>query len=186
MPMLAGLIKGTRHVGWALVLFGVVAALAPLATGTAVMIVIGLALLAGAALLGLFGMRAREVGIGWSPLVLAAVAALVGVVLVFNPSTGLSIVRLLLMAYFLLSGLSEIATAWELRGEDGWVWMLFAGVVSLLALTSLWSGWPVSGAHAVGLLVGINLASLGWAVVQIARRLDAVGDRLAGVRARLR
>jgi uncharacterized membrane protein HdeD (DUF308 family) len=184
--MLSGLIKGTHHVGWALVGFGLIAALAPLAAGTAVMVVVGLVLLAAAALLGWFGLRAREAGVGPTPLVVAGLAALVGLVLVFNPSSGLSIVRLLLLGYFLLSGASELLTAWELRGEEGWVWMLVAGAVSLLAATALWTNWPISGAHAVGLLVGVNLASVGWAVVRVARRLDAAGQRVAAVRARLR
>jgi uncharacterized membrane protein HdeD (DUF308 family) len=184
--MLDGLIRGTHHVGWALVAFGLLAAVAPMATGTAVMMIVGLALLAAAALLGWFGMRAREVGIGPTPLIVAAVAALVGLVLLFNPSTGMAVVRFLLIVYFLLSGVSEILTAWALRGDEGWGWMLGAGVVSVLASTALWTNWPISGAHAIGLLVGANLASVGWAVVQVARRMDAAGQRLATVRARLR
>lgn len=184
--MLAGLIKGTHHVGWALVVFGLIAALAPVAAGTGVMVVVGLALLAAAALLGWFGMRAREAGVGPTPMIVAVLAAVVGLVLVFNPSAGLSIVRLLLIAYFLLSGVSELLTAWTLRGEEGWGWMLLAGAVSLLAATALWTNWPISGAQAVGLLIGANLISVGWAVVQVARRLDAVGERMTAIRARIR
>jgi len=184
--MLAGLIKGAHTVGWALVLSGVVAALAPMATGTVVMMVVGAVLLVAAALLAWFGLRAREIGVGPTPLVVALMTALVGLVLLINPSSGLSVVRFLLIPYFLLSGVSELVTAWELRGEEGWGWMLLAGLVSLLALTALWGEWPVSGARAVGLLVGLNLASVGWAVIRIARRLDAAGDRLATLATRLR
>jgi uncharacterized membrane protein HdeD (DUF308 family) len=64
--------------------------------------------------------------------------------------------------------------------------MLASGVVSILAGSALWANWPISGARALGLFVGLKLASTGWAVVRLSRRLDSVGDRVAAVRARLR
>jgi uncharacterized membrane protein HdeD (DUF308 family) len=185
--ILGGLVKGAHHVGWALVILGVVAALAPVATGATVVVVIGLVLLAAAALIGSWGLRAREAGKGSTGLVIAALAAIAGLVLVVQPTAGLSLVRLLLIGYFLLSGAAEIATAWELRSsEDDWSSMLASGVVSILAGSALWANWPISGARALGLFVGLKLASTGWAVVRLSRRLDSVGDRVAAVRARLR
>ncbi len=62
--------------------------------------------------------------------------------------------------------------------------MLGAGVVSLFAAYVLWTNWPISGARAIGLVVGVNLVSIGWAVVRLSRRLDTIGDRVAAVRAR--
>ena len=185
--MLGGLVKGTYYVGWGLVILGLVAALAPVATGATVVVVIGLVLLAAAALIGSWGLRAGEAGNGSTGLVIAALAAIAGLVLVVQPTAGLSLVRLLLIGYFLLSGAAEIATAWELRSsEDDWSSMLASGVVSILAGSALWADWPISGARALGLFVGLKLASTGWAVVRLSRRLDSVGDRVAAVRARLR
>jgi hypothetical protein len=46
--------------------------------------------------------------------------------------------------------------------------------------------WPISGARAIGLLLGAKLATVGWAVTRLSRRLDAAGDRVAAVRSRLR
>ena len=185
--MLGALAKGTHRVGWALVILGVLAALAPVATGAAMVVVIGLVLLAAAALIGLWGWQAREAGKGNTGLVVAALAAIAGLVLVVQPTAGLSLVRLLLIGYFLLSGAAEIATAWELRSsEDNWTWMLASGVVSILVAIALWANWPISGARAIGLFLGVKLASVGWAVVRLSRRLDSVGDRAAALRARLR
>ena len=185
--ILGGLIKGTHRVGWGLVILGLVAALAPIATGAALVVVIGLVLLAAGALVGLWGVRAREAGKGSTGLIIAALAAIAGLVLVIQPTAGLSLVRVLLIGYFLLSGAAEIATAWELRSsEDDWSSMLASGAISILVGGALWANWPISGARAIGLLVGVKLASVGWAVARLARRLDSVGDRVAGVRARFR
>jgi uncharacterized membrane protein HdeD (DUF308 family) len=185
--MLGGLVKATHYVGWGLVVLGLIAALAPVATGATVVVVIGLVLLAAAALIGSWGLRAREAGKGSTGLVIAALAAIAGLVLVVQPTAGLSLVRLLLIGYFLLSGAAEIATAWELRSsKDDWGSMLASGVVSILAGSALWANWPISGARALGLFVGLKLASTGWAVVRLSRRLDSVGDRVAAVRARPR
>jgi uncharacterized membrane protein HdeD (DUF308 family) len=64
--------------------------------------------------------------------------------------------------------------------------MLASGVVSILAGWCLWTDWPISGARAIGLFVGVKLAAVGAAVVRASRGLDAVGDRLTAVRERLR
>jgi uncharacterized membrane protein HdeD (DUF308 family) len=107
--------------------------------------------------------------------------------LVVQPTAGLSLVRLLLIGYLLLSGAAEIATGWELRSSgDDWSPMVASGVVSILVGIALWADWPISGARAIGLFVGVKLASVGWAVVRLSRRLDSVGDRIAEIRERLR
>jgi uncharacterized membrane protein HdeD (DUF308 family) len=183
--ILGGLIKGTHRAGWGLVILGLVAALAPIATGATLVVVIGLVLLAAASLIGLWGLRAREAGRGTTGLVIAALAAIAGLVLVVQPTAGLSLVRVLLIGYFLLSGVGEIAAAWGLRSsEDDWSSMLASGAISILVGGALWADWPISGARAIGLFVGVKLASVGWAIVRMARRLDSVGDRVAARRER--
>jgi uncharacterized membrane protein HdeD (DUF308 family) len=184
--LLGGLVTGTNRVGWALVILGLVAALAPIAAGAAVIVVIGLVLLVAAALMGLWGMRAREAGRGNAGLVVAVLAAIAGLVLVFEPTAGLSLVRLLLVAWLVLSGAAEVAAAWGLRSDDDWTSMLASGVVSILMGAALWADWPISGARAIGVFVGVKLASIGGAVVRVSRRLDAAGDRVADLRERLR
>jgi uncharacterized membrane protein HdeD (DUF308 family) len=180
------LMRGTHLVGWALVVLGVVSALAPLALGTAIAVTIGLVLLAAGALIVFFGLRARAAGRGNLGLVIGAVTALGGLVLVIQPGAGLWVVRAVLIAYFLASGLSEVAMAWEQRAEEEWGWMLLGGLVSVASAMVLWTNWPISGARAIGLVVGVQLVSIGWAIVRFSRRLDAVGERVARLRDRLR
>ncbi len=184
--LMQSVMAGTRLIGWTLVALGVISAVAPRATGAAIAIVIGLVLLAAGALIVFFGLRARAAGRGNLGIVIGAVTALCGLVLATQPGAGLWVVSIVLIAYFLISGASELAMAWELRPEAEWGWMLLGGLVSVASAVILWTDWPISGARAIGLVVGAKLVSIGWAIVRFHARLDAVGERVAGLRARLR
>jgi uncharacterized membrane protein HdeD (DUF308 family) len=71
----------------------------------------------------------------------------------------------------LISGIavsiSAIATAFQQKPRAGWGWMLFGGIVSVILGALIWSNWPLSGAWAVGVVVGIRLISRGWAMIAL-------------------
>lgn len=183
LKSLLGTLDGViRYVGIGLMVLGVVACVAPLTSGLAIAVIVGLVLLAAAALVALFGVRAREAGKGNLFLIIGGVAAICGLVLIVQPSAGLSVVRWILIAYLLISGASEAALAWRLRPDDGWAETLASAVVSILASLVLWSDWPISGARAIGLLVGGTLISSGWAIMRAHRALEAAGARLRSAR----
>jgi hypothetical protein len=49
-----------------------------------------------------------------------------------------------------------------------WGWMLVSGLADLALAAIIIMGWPTSVAWVLGLLVGINLLTSGWAVVMVA------------------
>ena len=170
--------QGIRYVGLGLVILGIVACVAPLMSGLAIAVVVGLVLLAAGALVGLFGLRARESDKGNLVLVIGGLAGICGLVLIAQPSAGLSVVRWILVAYMLISGGSEVALALRVRPDEGWAATLGGALVSIAAGLVLWYGWPISGARAIGLLVGSKLISSGWAIMRVHRALESAGDRL--------
>ena len=170
--------QGIRYIGLGLVILGIVACVAPLMSGLAIAVIVGLVLLAAGALVGLFGLRARESGKGNLPLIIGGLAAICGLVLIVQPSAGLSVVRWILIVYMLISGASEVALALRLRPDEGWAETLGGAVVSIIVGLVLWSGWPISGARAIGLLVGSKLISSGWAIMRVHRALESAGDKL--------
>jgi uncharacterized membrane protein HdeD (DUF308 family) len=96
----------------------------------------------------------RERLIVWlKPLVLISI----GLFILFYPIVGVAALGLMLVIYFLLDGFAGIAFAWELRPRDGWGWLMFNGVLSLLLAAVFMFGWPFTSAWLVGLLVGISL-----------------------------
>lgn len=167
-----------RWVGIGLVVLGVVAFVAPLMSGLALAVVVGFVVLAAGALVVLFGLSAREAGKGNLPLVIGGLAALCGLVLIVQPSAGLYVVRWILIGYMLISGASEAALALRLRPEDGWAATLGSAVVSIAAGLVLWSNWPISGARAVGLMVGSKLITTGLALMRVHRALESAGHKL--------
>jgi uncharacterized membrane protein HdeD (DUF308 family) len=186
MSLIATVMKAARTVGVVLVAMGAAAIFAPLATGMAVVFLVGVLLLVAGGLLAWPGWNARSGGRGNTLLVVAVVTALVGLVLLLWPSLGLGVVAWVLVVWFLVSGVGAVVLAFQVRGEEGWAWMLADGILSLLVVAALATGWPVSGERAIGLLVGVKLVVSGLAVLRVRRTLVGAGDRLAQVRERIR
>jgi len=174
--------KATRSLGLGLVILGVIACVAPLASGIAVALLVGLVLLAAGGVLVLFGLSARDAGKGNLGLIIGGLAGICGLVLLVWPSAGLSVVRVVLVAYLLASGGSETALALRLRPEEGWSSALVAAAVSVAAGLMLWFDWPLSGARAIGLLVGSKLIAGGWAIMRLHRAFGSLGERLRSIR----
>lgn len=168
-----------KWLGIALIVLGIVAILTPATAGSAVVVVIGIILLgagAGAAIRGLQAATAMEKVLG---LVVGVVSALAGFAVLFNPLFGLGLLTLFLAGYFLADGVCKIVVSFRFRPTRGWLWLLFSGGVSLLLGVLIWSQWPMSGLWAVGVLVGLNLISTGFALLQSASMLREVAGRVA-------
>jgi len=53
-----------------------------------------------------------------------------------------------------------------MRGQ--WGWMLLSGIADLVLAAIIMLGWPTTAVWALGLIVGINLITSGWAIVMAA------------------
>lgn len=152
--------------GIALIVLGFVAILTPVAAGGAVVVVIGLILLGAgvaATIRGLQSATAMDKVLG---LVVGAVTALTGAVVLAQPLFGLSLLTLLLAGYFLIDGACKIVVSLRFRPASGWLWLSISGGLSLILGALIWSQWPMSGLWAVGVLVGLNLMSTGFALLK--------------------
>jgi len=101
---------------------------------------------------------------------------LVGLYMVVRPGLALATLTLVLAIYFFVDGIFEIIEAFDLKPLNGWGWMLFGGIVSILLGIMIWRGWPEKSMLFVGILVGIKLIFAGWAMVGI----GAAGRSVAG------
>lgn len=155
-------------VGIVLVILGVLAMLAPLITGVAITLLMGVLLLAGGIARCMFAFRARSWGAGALGVGLGFLATLVGFLLLFFPRAGLETLTVFLAAYFLVHGIFEIAFAFRLKPRGGWLWTAASGLVSVVLGVLIWMQWPVSGVWAVGILAGVNLMVGGLALVLLA------------------
>ena len=91
----------------------------------------------------------------------------------------------MLTAFFIAEGVFQTVAALIYRdGMPGsWGWMLVSGLADLALAAIIIMGWPGSITWILGLLVGINLLTSGWAIVMVAleaRQLaQAFGARTA-------
>jgi uncharacterized membrane protein HdeD (DUF308 family) len=170
-PVLVSQIK--HSVAWLITLgilllvLGVVCIVSPLVSGMAVELLVGgVMLVAGVAKLFHAG-RARSWGSGMGEFLLGMFTALAGLLLLAHPLAGLAFLTLLLAGFFFLEGIAQFVIAFRLRPLAGWLWVLFGGLLSFLLAVLIYVNWPLSGAWAVGTLVGIQILYNGWSLIAI-------------------
>jgi uncharacterized membrane protein HdeD (DUF308 family) len=156
--------------GIVLLALGVAAMLVPPLATMAVEILIGwLVLMSG--IVGLvMSLRVRGApGFGWS-LASAVVGIVAGLVLLAWPLSGAISLTLILTVFFVLEGIVSIMYALDHRREltPRWSFMLVSGIVDLILGGMIFSGLPATATWAIGLLVGINLAFGGVALMGMA------------------
>ena len=105
----------------------------------------------------------------WS-LLTAALSLIVGVLLLWHPVQGVVSLTLVLIAFFIVEGLFQIAAAIRYRDAlpDSWGWMVMSGIADLLLAAIIISGWPGTASWAIGLIVGVNLFTSGLAIAMLA------------------
>jgi len=105
----------------------------------------------------------------WS-LLTAALSLFVGVLLLWHPVEGAVSLTLVLVAFFIVEVIVQIAAAIKDRDAfpDSWGWMVMSGIVDLVLAVALISGWPGTASWALGLIVGVNLITSGLAITMVA------------------
>jgi uncharacterized membrane protein HdeD (DUF308 family) len=166
------------------VIFGVMAIGAPLIMGVAVSMFVGFLLLGSGIARIVHAIKSRQWGTGFWGTIIGLLGVAAGLLMIFRPMVGLMTLTLLLAIYFLVDGICEIIAAFKIKPDQGWGWVLFNGVIALLLGIMIWRQWPVSGAWAIGVLVGVHILITGWTMIVLgtgARRIagtveDKVGD----------
>jgi uncharacterized membrane protein HdeD (DUF308 family) len=155
--------------GIVLVLLGIAAIILPVLAGLAVTILFGwLILIGGAVGLATTIMAGNAPGFWWA-LLSAVIWIVAGLALLIWPAGGLVSFTVLLIAWFLIEGISSIMYALAHRRSSArWGWMLFSGVIDLVLAFILLEGLPGSAAWAIGLLVGINMLANGVSLTAMA------------------
>jgi uncharacterized membrane protein HdeD (DUF308 family) len=166
------------------VIFGVVAIGSPLITGFAVAVFVGFMLLASGFAQIVHAFKSKQWGTGFWGTVIGLLGAAAGLLMIFRPLVGLVTMTMLLAIYFLVDGISEVIAAFRIKPDKGWGWVLFNGIIAVVLGLMIWRQWPVSGAWAIGLLVGIHILITGWSMIILgtgARRVAGAVEDMAEV-----
>ena len=155
--------KGGRRMtalGVIAMVLGVLAMLAPFAAGMSIVFLLGALVAAVGALRMFWAFRAGSLGRGVWVFAIGTLTLFCGVAMLANPLFGSGVLTILLAVYFVLDGTAEIIAGLSGRGQSRG-WLLFSGIVSLALGVLIWLQFPLSGAWAMGILLGIKLLFVG-------------------------
>ena len=80
-----------------------------------------------------------------------------GVALLSCVRSGLNLITLIFATYLTVEGIFGIWGAFKIRQQDGWLFMLFNGLVTLVLGIMVYAHWPSGSARILGLFFGISL-----------------------------
>lgn len=166
-----------KWVGVLIVIAGFLSLMSPLAGGLSITVVIGTMILLAGIMQLVLVFRAGSFGEGLFLALLGLLGVVTGGYTLMHPAEALAALTLLLSAWFVASGILEIIAAFNGRDTRGWGWILFSGVVSVLLGLMVWNQFPLSGAWAVGTLVGVRLLFSGFSLISVAGTVtDALSE----------
>ena len=101
----------------------------------------------------------------------ALFALFIGVWMLVFPHQGVVTITVLLIFFFLIGGLFEVALAFMMRPFPSWKWIFVSGLTGILVGVILLSAWPEATAWAIGLLFGVNMMMTGMSMAMMALSL---------------
>ena len=143
------------------IILGILAMIAPVITGLSIALLLGLLVVVGGIVRLVWAFQAGSLGEGILKFLLAGLTLVCGMLLVANPLFASGFLTILLALYFIVDGISEIAVG--MGSKRGW--FIFAGAVSILLGVLLWAQFPLSGAWALGILLGLKLIFIGLIMI---------------------
>jgi uncharacterized membrane protein HdeD (DUF308 family) len=146
---------------------GILAVIYPVFSSVAVIVLLGWLLIISGVLQGLSLVGTRQVPHFWLQLISVILAVLIGFLFLRDPGQGLLTITLLLIVFFMIEGISKVVFALTIRPFPNWGWVLGSGLVGILLSLILWASLPAA-VWLIGLLLGIELISVGAAIAYLA------------------
>lgn len=157
--------------GFVLLVIGMLAMGSPLVAGLSLALMIGIILLIAGIGQLVFAIKTDK---GLFNISIALLTLVIGLYMLANPGAALGSLTIFLALYLLISGIFEIMMSLQIRPVKGWGWALFSGIISTMLGAMIWGQFPVSGAWAVGLLIGLRLFFNGWTLLMFGMAAKAM------------
>src|SRR3954465_10463093 len=154
--------------GVLLIAAGILAIIYPVLSSAAVVVLLGWLLIISGVVQGLSLIGARHVPNFWLQLISVILAVLIGCLFLRDPAQGMATLALLLIVFFMIEGISKVVFALTIRPFPNWGWVLASGLVGIVLALILWATLPVTALWLVGVLLGLQLISVGAAIAYLA------------------
>jgi uncharacterized membrane protein HdeD (DUF308 family) len=143
--------------GILMIIAGIIAMFAPWEAGLVITIVVGWSAIFNGVAQIIFGFRTHG---GWHILlefVLGIIYIIAGIYLLMHPIGGLLAITLILASFLMVYGIFALVLAFQIKPRDGWGWVLFDGIITILLSALIWKHWPLNSDWVVGTLFGISI-----------------------------
>jgi uncharacterized membrane protein HdeD (DUF308 family) len=150
--------------GILLIILGILAMGSPLMAGLSVALFVGWMLIAGGIMQIIFAIRTKG---GIFAILMGVLSLLAGGYMISNPGVTLAVLSIILAAFLIVSGIAEAMVAFSVRPADGWVWALISAIASFILGVMIWQQFPIGGALAIGILLGLKLLFSGMMLLML-------------------
>jgi len=147
------------------IILGMLSMMAPGLTGLSVVLLLGMIVLVAGIVRIIWAFQAGTFATGIPGFVVGGLTLICGILLIANPLFTSGILTILLAICFICDGVFEIIAAFLLRPREGRGWLMFGGIVSLLLGILIWRQYPLAGAWAMGIFIGIKLFMIGLIMI---------------------
>ena len=169
--------KSMTFFGVIAIILGILSMMMPGLTGVSVVYLLGVIVLVAGIVRMIWAFQAGSLGRGLLMFAIGLLTLLAGFALLAHPLFASGVLTIMLAVYFILDGIGEIAAGIRVRPADGWGWLLFGGIVSLLLGLMIWRQFPLSGLWAVGILLGIKLFFIGLIMVTAGSAVRSIAKK---------
>jgi len=158
--VLAGIKKAS---GWSIalgvlmIIAGIIAMFAPWEAGLVITLVVGWSAIFNGFAQIVFAFRTHGGLHVLLEVILGIIYVIAGFYLILHPGMGLLALTLILAWFLFIYGIFALVLAFRLRPRNGWGWVLFDGIVTILLGVLIWAHWPPSSGWVVGTLFGISI-----------------------------
>lgn len=161
--------RNLKWLGILTLVLGILAIFSPLMTGLSVVVMVGFFVLAGGIARMIWAFQTSDFGSGMLRFAIGILTLICGILMVTDPLLASGLLTIMIAVYLLVDGGFEVAASFMAPPEVGRGWMLFNGIISILLGIMIWRQFPLSGAWALGLFLGIKLLFVGLTMMGIGR-----------------
>ncbi len=157
-----------KFMGIFTIIEGILAIAMPWVAGESVILMIGVLVIAGGIARMFWAFKAGSLGKGILVFLIGVLTLLAGIAVISHPLVTSAVLTVLLTIYFVVDGIAELAAAFALpSGQGGKGWLIFDGVVTVVLGGLIFSGFPLTGTLAIGVLLGIRLLFAGMTMLAL-------------------
>jgi len=165
-----------KLMGVIMIILGWMAIATPLLTGKSVLLLLGMMVMAGGILRMIWAFQASSLGKGILKFLLGILTLIAGSMILSNPLLASGVLAIMLAVYLFVDGLTEIMAAISLPSGQGKVWLLLDGVISIVLGGLIYAQFPLSGALAIGIFLGVKLLFAGMVMLTLGTTVQTAAE----------